>query len=196
MKRKATSKRLRFEVFKRDGFLCRYCGKQPPEVVLEIDHIEPVVDGGVTEELNLVTACAACNGGKAAVPLSRICVAPDADALRLEYLETQQEIAEARRCLEAKRELRDLRAEFAEQLSGQFCEDPGFYVPAIADQIGFMLSKHDASVVAEAVEDVARKIRSGYLNVGRSDYRRNQVVVKYLWGILRRVAEEGGAVSL
>ena len=35
------SKKLRFEVFKRDGFQCQYCGKTPPAITLEIDHINP-----------------------------------------------------------------------------------------------------------------------------------------------------------
>lgn len=32
MKRKAISKRVRFEVFKRDSFKCQYCGKCAPDV--------------------------------------------------------------------------------------------------------------------------------------------------------------------
>ena len=44
-KRQSMSKRLRFEIFARDEFTCRYCGKQPPEVQLVIDHIHPVADG-------------------------------------------------------------------------------------------------------------------------------------------------------
>lgn len=63
-KRKATSKTLRFEIFKRDQFMCRYCGRTPPEAVLEVDHVIPVVDGGPTEEENLVTSCFECNRGK------------------------------------------------------------------------------------------------------------------------------------
>ena len=35
------SKKIRFEVFKRDGFTCQYCGKSPPGVTLEADHIKP-----------------------------------------------------------------------------------------------------------------------------------------------------------
>ena len=42
-KRKSIGKKKRFEVFARDEFTCRYCGKQPPEVQLVIDHIKPVI---------------------------------------------------------------------------------------------------------------------------------------------------------
>ena len=46
-------KLLRFEVFKRDSFRCQYCGKSAPEVVLEIDHVTPVANGGKSDVLNL-----------------------------------------------------------------------------------------------------------------------------------------------
>lgn len=63
-KRKAISKKVRFEVFKRDSFTCQYCGKCAPDVVLHIDHIDPVSKGGGNDILNLITACESCNGGK------------------------------------------------------------------------------------------------------------------------------------
>ena len=62
--RKALSKSTRFEVFKRDHFTCQYCGKKAPEVILEVDHIVPVAEGGTNELLNLVTSCRDCNRGK------------------------------------------------------------------------------------------------------------------------------------
>lgn len=62
--RKSLSKKLRFEVFKRDSFTCQYCGKSAPEVVLEVDHIEPVAKGGKNTITNLITACFDCNRGK------------------------------------------------------------------------------------------------------------------------------------
>lgn len=68
--RKPISKKLRFEIFKRDGFTCQYCGKMSPDVVLEVDHIKPVASGGKNEMLNLVTACLSCNRGKGATELS------------------------------------------------------------------------------------------------------------------------------
>lgn len=37
--RRNVSKRTRFEIFKRDGFACQYCGAHPPSVLLHVDHI-------------------------------------------------------------------------------------------------------------------------------------------------------------
>lgn len=58
------SKKRRFEVFERDGFRCRYCGRSSNEVALEIDHIVPTEHGGTNEKSNLVTSCRGCNLGK------------------------------------------------------------------------------------------------------------------------------------
>lgn len=86
-RRKAISKTVRFEVFKRDQFTCQYCGRKAPDVILEprpvgtddadgtgirlhIDHIEPRALGGADDVLNYVTACADCNLGKGARPLA------------------------------------------------------------------------------------------------------------------------------
>jgi len=66
------SKKLRFEIFKRDGFTCAYCGKTPPEIILEIDHIDPKSKGGIDEINNLITACFDCNRGKRNIPLDKI----------------------------------------------------------------------------------------------------------------------------
>lgn len=65
-KRKAISKKLRFEIFKRDSFTCQYCGKSAPDVVLNVDHINPVANGGGVDILNLITSCVDCNSGKSA----------------------------------------------------------------------------------------------------------------------------------
>lgn len=68
-RRRGIGKKLRFEVFKRDGFACQYCGKAAPDVILHVDHIEPVAKGGGNDLLNLITSCADCNGGKGATRL-------------------------------------------------------------------------------------------------------------------------------
>lgn len=71
-KRKAISKKIRFNVFKRDSFACQYCGSTPPNVVLEIDHINPVCLGGDNDIDNLITSCFDCNRGKSGESLSNI----------------------------------------------------------------------------------------------------------------------------
>lgn len=62
--RKTLSKKTRFEVFKRDAFKCQYCGRSAPDVILEVDHIVPVAEGGKNDLLNLITSCRECNRGK------------------------------------------------------------------------------------------------------------------------------------
>ena len=64
MARATLTKKIRFEVFKRDSFTCQYCGQMAPEVILEVDHINPVVNGGDNKLINLVTSCFDCNRGK------------------------------------------------------------------------------------------------------------------------------------
>lgn len=64
MARKGLSKKIRFEVFKRDQFTCQYCGKKAPDVILHVDHIQPVSKGGTNDLLNLITSCQDCNLGK------------------------------------------------------------------------------------------------------------------------------------
>ena len=68
--RKSISKKLRFEVFKRDSFRCQYCGRNAPDVILEVDHIKPVAEGGENTLINLVTSCRDCNRGKGKRKLS------------------------------------------------------------------------------------------------------------------------------
>lgn len=64
IKREPLSKKIRFEVFKRDQFKCQYCGASAPDVVLHVDHINPVSKGGENDILNLITSCQPCNSGK------------------------------------------------------------------------------------------------------------------------------------
>lgn len=66
------TKKLRFEVFKRDSFKCQYCGKTPPEVTLEVDHIKPKSKKGTDDINNLITACFDCNRGKKHIELTKL----------------------------------------------------------------------------------------------------------------------------
>lgn len=61
-----TSK-LRMYIKERDNFTCKFCGNSThaePNLLLEVDHIIPVVKGGCTEESNLQTLCWKCNRSK------------------------------------------------------------------------------------------------------------------------------------
>jgi len=63
--------KTRFEVFKRDGFRCRYCGRGVEEgTKLVVDHITPSSRGGANDVGNYITACVECNQGKSDILLS------------------------------------------------------------------------------------------------------------------------------
>lgn len=81
------TKKIRFEVFKRDGFRCAYCGKTPPEVMLEVDHIDPKSKGGKDDINNLITACFDCNRGKRNIVLDKI---PNQMNENLEILQSKE----------------------------------------------------------------------------------------------------------
>lgn len=99
-KRKALSKKLRFEVFKRDKFTCQYCGKSAPDVILEVDHINPVAEGGDNDIMNLITSCRDCNRGKGKTKISD-------DATVKKQQAQLQELAERKEQLEMMLAWRD-----------------------------------------------------------------------------------------
>lgn len=77
------SKRLRFEILRRDGFKCRYCGTVAAERELRVDHVIPEALGGSSDPSNLATSCDPCNNGKSsAAPDAPIVDEVANDALR------------------------------------------------------------------------------------------------------------------
>jgi hypothetical protein len=77
------SKRLRYEILRRDNHACRYCGKIAPATELVVDHVVPVALGGTDEPSNLVAACKDCNAGKSSSnPDAPLVEDVSADALR------------------------------------------------------------------------------------------------------------------
>lgn len=94
MKRSGLSKKIRFEVFKRDSFTCQYCGRSAPDIILNVDHIQPVSKGGDEEDItNLITSCFDCNSGKGAREL-------DDDAVIAKQKRQLDELQERREQLE------------------------------------------------------------------------------------------------
>ena len=102
MNRKPISKKKRFDVFKRDGFKCVYCGATPLNQLLHVDHITPVCDGGGNEIDNLCTACIPCNQGKGGSSLSDIQQALSEKAKLI--AEQEEQMAGYQKILAAKRE--------------------------------------------------------------------------------------------
>lgn len=95
----AVSRALRFQVFRRDGHTCQYCGGQPPDVALVVDHVVPAALGGPDTPENLTTSCRECNSGKAATPPDAPIVAAVAErqeAYRAEMERLAQEAEEQR----------------------------------------------------------------------------------------------------
>jgi hypothetical protein len=79
----AVSRRLRYEILRRDNHTCRYCGGSAPDVALTVDHVIPTALGGTDDPTNLVTACQPCNAGKSAsAPDAPLVADVAADALR------------------------------------------------------------------------------------------------------------------
>jgi hypothetical protein len=106
------SPKLRFEVFKRDGFTCQYCGRKTPQVVLEVDHIIPRAEGGGDEMTNLVTSCYECNRGKGAGLLDDRAPVTDMHEQAVLMLEREMQLKEYN---EVKRQVR-------ERIEDQICE--------------------------------------------------------------------------
>jgi len=90
--RQPVSKKDRFEAFKRDGFACQYCGRTPPAVTLEVDHMLPVSAGGGSSVDNLLTSCFDCNRGKASALLTSV---PDSVTGKMEVVSERREQLEA-----------------------------------------------------------------------------------------------------
>ena len=56
----------RFRVMERDGWRCQLCGERPSlneHVVLQVHHIRPFGNGGLTDDENLITLCHTCHQG-------------------------------------------------------------------------------------------------------------------------------------
>lgn len=175
--RESMSQRLRFEVFKRDGFQCRYCGATATATPLHVDHVVPVANGGPTEPANLVTACAACNQGKSCVPLDEPRIEPAAA--------TAASIAEhalqVRAYLRASQELADARAELRDWILEHYEAVLGKRVPySLRAAMASICDQHPVDRIIYAIETVAAKRSREYLN--------DESECRYFYGVLRKQA--------
>lgn len=150
MARKSLSKKVRFEVFKRDNFTCQYCGGKAPQVVLEVDHIEPVSKGGTNDILNLVTSCFDCNRGKSDRRLSD-------DSIITQQQEQLEELNERRLQLEMmldwRRELSEIDDELIDFLINEIESVSGLEVlESGVKKVKSWFKKYDYDILLDSIE--------------------------------------------
>lgn len=100
------SKKVRFEVFKRDKFTCQYCGRKAPDVILECDHISPKSKGGSNNIINLITSCKDCNRGKRDIRLSD---SSELDKQRKQLEELQERRQQIKMMMEWRKSLNEIQ---------------------------------------------------------------------------------------
>lgn len=156
-KRKSLSKKTRFEIFKRDQFTCQYCGSTPPHVVLHVDHINPVANGGDNSDDNLITSCDSCNQGKAANLLTDIPKSLKQKASEIKERELQ--IREYNKIIQAKKDRIETEAwEIVATLESRDVEEYSASrlrsIRVFIERIGF----HEVEDAAEITADRFRTI--------------------------------------
>jgi len=154
--------------------------------MLEADHIEPSSKGGSDDEINLITSCADCNRGKSDKKLGDTHPRPDAD---LKYLETQQEIAEAKRFLESQKELEVVRQGIYAHLDSVWEEYLLAYRSPTQKQWGAWLSWNSPEEVDFAIRRASGKYQSGALE-GSTLRETCDNCIRYVSGILKSRAQE------
>lgn len=151
MTRKSLSQKVRFEVFKRDSFTCQYCGSKAPDVVLEVDHIKPVVEGGDNSITNLITSCFDCNRGKGKVLLTDDSVI-EKQRKQLEDLNERRQQLEM--MLEWREGLSKLDDEQIDAVSDRFKEATGYVIKKEGrKKVKRWLKKYGLSMVLDSVEE-------------------------------------------
>lgn len=177
-KRKPISKGLRFSIFSRDRFACRYCGATSDSVQLVVDHVTPVCQGGTNDPENLITSCSTCNAGKAGKTPTQ--AAPnESDRLRL-----AQEMREQQEAFERVKLSIAAREETEQNICDYFCEATG-RDSMNKQSLGILASfveRHGVEPVLQWIDIASMKLAG----------KREVEVVKYICGIRRRWIEQTG----
>ena len=166
------SKGLRFRVLQRDKHTCQYCGRKAPDVELALDHLVPVAKNGTDDYENLVVSCVECNSGKSD-KLIESAHGKTREEWRGELARQLKEDMRTRR-----ERLPEVRDHWARAL-GRISEYHD-------DAICRFMEDYDPDWIKEAVSLAVQRRKEGR---APSNY------VKYVSGILKRMAEDGSAGS-
>lgn len=186
--RKKISAKLRFSIFKRDLFRCQYCGRTPPDTVLEVDHFHPVSAGGDNSDENLITSCFDCNRGKGAEDVT---APPDTIA---EKLRKQQEIQEQVKqynqfLMELRRDVDVAIIRIGENWYDRFTEE-GEYIfgDARSNSVRMFLKRLTEAEILDAIDVAHNRLPPQVFNNGFDD----QSTWKYFCGVCwKRIRGEG-----
>lgn len=176
--RKSISKGKRYAIFARDGFTCRYCGRQAGTVVLVVDHVVPVAHGGDNDPSNLITSCEDCNSGKGAKsPESAVPTIIDLDRVRRERVVLEWAAAEVAGARAAREGLIDATVNMLCEVTHAEAFDE-----TTAKIIARYVEEFDAQTVREWVEKAMDRFNG---------YASDQKIGRYVSGIRRSVLEQG-----
>lgn len=173
--RKPLSKKMRFDVFKRDSFKCQYCGATPPAVVLEVDHVHPVALGGKDRIDNLITACFDCNRGKGAGLLSSV---PESLADRAALMKEKLDQMKAfQRLINSKRKLEEQQIDDVEAAFQVHFDDYSFN-DKFRQSVRLFLQKLPPNIVVD------------YMHLACTRIPRQHDATKYFCGICWKAIKE------
>lgn len=180
----AASKRVRYEVLRRDNFTCRYCGAKAPAAELTVDHVIPQALGGTDDPTNLVAACVDCNSGKTSTMPSDDTVAEASeDAMRW-----RQAISEAAATMTAEQDAQRQIFEYIESEWAYRYEEPLGPMPDDwrSSVVTFQSLGLPVAVMDEAIEIAAR--------ARISDSRRWRYFCGICWNKLRELQEHAARI--
>ena len=177
------TKKMRFDIFKRDSFTCQYCGRTPPVIILEVDHVIAKINGGDNEQSNLITSCFDCNRGKSSDPLDQI--PKSLNELIIEKQRKTEQVRQYNRFLKAERKF----------IESQI-EEVGFYWfdkfkkrkhqfvfgPARTPTIRTFLSKLPLQKILEAIDITFGRV----LVIGDEDFRAFKYFCGVCWNMIKR----------
>lgn len=166
-------KKIRFEIFKRDKFTCQYCGRMAPDVILEVDHITPVAEGGGNDMTNLITSCRDCNRGKGKTRISD-------DAALKKQQQAIKELAEKREqmslMVQWKKELVEHQHEEVNEVADFICAITGCVLSSQGkEHIRKLLARFSFTEVIEATEIAFNKYYSGDSSDESRDYALDKI---------------------
>ena len=178
--RKPLSKKLRFEIFERDNFFCQYCGKTPDKdkVVLQVDHIVSVKNGGKNDKENLITACFDCNMGKGAKTTIKGKITPE--DIKQELVRTQERLDQVVAMNKATKKI--------EAITKKIEKEKDAWLFSLLPEYNDKLHQKLQATLKRSFPDCSRdKIKEALGITVARDFDTMESFIKYFTGVLRNI---------